>query len=131
MTTTVVKCRRNADGTFSLLRDQVIATYVDWNECIDAFKTELSKDVKAMAKRDHKASCNYAVQTSRRLPRKLGGKGYKGHHIGSRLERVHREYDQHGFDKAYALGKRLKLTDRTLDTQLPTFAAGYASHTPR
>ena len=46
----IVKMQRNKDnGTFSLVRkDQVIATYTDYNECVEAFRAELSKDHKRL-----------------------------------------------------------------------------------
>jgi hypothetical protein len=58
----------------------------------------------------------------------LGGKGYKGHNGGSRMERVHKTFDEEGEAAARHLAVQLGLADRTIDIWISAFKKGFADN---
>ena len=56
----------------------------------------------------------------------LAGKGYKGHNCGSRMERVHKTFDEQGEAAARHLAVQLGLADSTIDIWISAFKKGFA-----
>jgi hypothetical protein len=58
----------------------------------------------------------------------LSGKGYKGHNFGSRMERVHKIFDEEGEAAARHLAVELGIADKTIDIWISVFKKGFADN---
>jgi hypothetical protein len=58
----------------------------------------------------------------------LSGNGYKGHKRGSRMEKVHKTFDEEGEAAARHLAVQLGLADSTIDIWISAFKKGFADN---